>query len=209
MPSNTKEVPRLTLFYKELGHGGPGNRVLPSHSLNLSDSTTARLRDSTKNTAKGDLSNQETQTPEIKDLKEEVWDLKAVNLAKRTESESMKRTLRWTEKKLLKLQRLTESYNPPKGFSFFHFPEAARSSEAREPPAAGDWRRKREVQEVPACRDRPSPTVPSQGTPPLCHQPTPQPMLSLLQLDSQAHVSPDPGPERRPRTRGIVSLEVR
>ena len=83
------------------------------------------------------------------------------------------------------------------------------SQEAREPPTAGDWRRKREVQEAPACRDRPSPTVPNQGTPPLCHQPTPRPMLSLPQLDSQAHVTPDPGPEMRPRKRGVVSLEER
>ena len=188
----------------------PNNLVPPNPNakvnfqpLILSDSTTARLRNPTEETTGNDSSNQRAQMPEIKDLKEEVWGLKTVNLAKKTESESMRRTLRWTEKKLLDLQRLTESYKPPKGFFFFHSPEA------REPPTAGYWRRKREVQEAPACRDRPSPTVPNQGTPPLCHQPTPRPMMSLPQLDSQAHVTPDPGPEMRPRKGGVVSLEKR
>jgi hypothetical protein len=58
--------------------------------------------------------------PEIKGLKGEVWGLKTVILAKKTESESMRKTLRWTEKKLLDRQRLTESYSLPRDLSFDH-----------------------------------------------------------------------------------------
>ena len=58
-----------------------------------------------------------------------------------------------------------------------------------------------------ACRDRPSPTVPNQGTPPLCHQPTPRPMLTLLQLDSEAPVTPDPGPEMKPRRGKVLPMD--
>ena len=60
------------------------------------------------------------QEPEIKGLRGEVLGLKTVILAKKTESESMRKTLRWTEKKLLDLQRLTESYSLPRDLSFDH-----------------------------------------------------------------------------------------
>jgi hypothetical protein len=45
----------------------------------------------------------------------------------------MKKTLRWTEKKLLKLQRLAEPYSPPIGFSFPHSPEAAPEPRGKKP----------------------------------------------------------------------------
>ena len=60
------------------------------------------------------------QEPEIRDLKGEMLGLRTVILAKRTESEHVKRTLKWTERKLLNLQRVTDSYNLPREHSFNH-----------------------------------------------------------------------------------------
>ena len=60
------------------------------------------------------------QEPEIRDLKGEMLGLRKVILAKRTESGHMKRTLKWTERKLLNLQRVTESFNLLREHSFNH-----------------------------------------------------------------------------------------
>ena len=58
----------------------------------------------------------EMQEPEIRGLKGEVAGLKTIILAKKTECESM--ILKTTEKKLLDLQRLTESYSSPRDLTF-------------------------------------------------------------------------------------------
>ena len=113
--------------------------------------------------------------PEIRDLRGEVSGLKTFILAKRTkrtESESMKKTLRWTERKLLNLRFPLIIHAAPQLLLSPSPVRPPRGLHAAGPQGGvGTGGRTRGNL---ACKDRPNPTVPSSGILPLGDQAAPQ-----------------------------------